>query len=61
MDKCRLPAFVPRSTVLMPFSTHGVTQRLDEFTRSGVRVQPLPSLQAGTSVLIQSLSWLFFF
>lgn len=26
MDKWHLSTFIPRSTVLMPFSTHGVTQ-----------------------------------
>ena len=59
VDKWHLPTFVPRNTVLMSFSIHGVTQRMDEFTHSGRRVQPLQPLQAGTSVLIQSLSWIF--
>lgn len=60
VDKWHFPTFVPRNTALMSFSTHGVTQRMVEFTHDGMRVQPLQPLQAGTSVLIQSLSWIFF-
>lgn len=58
MDKWHLSTFIPRNTVLMPFSTRGVTGT-DEFTRGGRRVQPLQPPQAGTTVLTQLPSWVF--
>lgn len=55
VDKRHLLTFAPRIAV----STHGVTQRRDECTHSGRRVQPLQVLQTGTSILTKSLSGIF--